>query len=88
VERTTAKKIPATRESVDRSATGRVISPAVSLAVQNGNAPKRWNFEGKPGRMAARVEWGHEPVNQKILLKISQKSPGFPALVSSWTPAN
>jgi hypothetical protein len=76
--RTTAKKIPATRAGVDRSASGRGISPAVSVAVRSGNAAKRWIVWAKPGRMAARLEWGHRHVNQKISLKISQKKPRFP----------
>jgi hypothetical protein len=86
--RTTAKKIPATRVGVDRWANGRGISPGVSVAVRSENAAKRWIIEAKPGRMAARLEWGDRHVNQKISLKISQKSRRFPALVSSWTPVN
>src|SRR5439155_6877336 len=68
--RTAAKKIPATRARIGRRVSGRVISPAVSIAVRSGNAAKRRVVKAKPGGIAARVEQRHKPGNENRYKKL------------------
>ena len=61
VARTTAKNVAAT--STD-------VLPTIMWA-------KRWMYRALPKRMAARLDWRHMAVNQKILVKIGYCWRGF-----------
>ena len=57
--RRVAKKIPATKLRI----CGRTAGRAIPRAVRFGNAAERYMVKAKPVRMAARLDWRHNPVN-------------------------